>query len=105
MSTGTISLERPAAPVASVEDLDARRALAFDANFEIEMLAKGMKQLMETERDEETAKLLGMLSRIQLLSSIVFFAARLHGSADPDHDWAQNDSLETLRLAFDGRLT
>lgn len=104
MTAATITVERPAAAAAGLEDLDARRALAFDANFELECLARTAKKLLDEERREDTVRYTGILSRIETLTQIIFFAMRLHGSEDPDHDWGDKDDLETLRRVFEGML-
>ncbi|CAN7681083.1 hypothetical protein LJR039_005464 [Pseudorhodoferax sp. LjRoot39] len=104
MTAATIIVEKPAAPAAPVEDLAARRALALDANFELECLAEAARELLDAERNEGTIKFSAMLARIITLNEIVFFAARLHGEPDPDNAWGDKDNLETLRIALQGRL-
>lgn len=86
------------------DDLDARRRLASDANYELESLASAAKKLLDAESNEETAKYTGILSRITTLSNIVFFAMRLHGDPDPGKAWGDMDKLATLQRAFDGGL-
>ncbi|RCW73842.1 hypothetical protein [Pseudorhodoferax soli] len=106
MSTATFTMERPAqAPVApAADDLNARRALAFDANFELESLAEAARELLEAERSEGTIKYSGILARIVTLNEIVFFAMRLHGEPDADNAWGDRDKLDFLRRIFEGKL-
>lgn len=106
MSTATITLERaveePVVPAA--EDLAARRRLAFDANFELECLAEGARELLKAECNEGTIKYSGMLARIITLSEIIFFAMRLHGEPDPDNAWGDRDKLDYLQRVFEGKM-
>lgn len=95
--------EQPA--VADVtDDLEARRVLAADANYELESLAAAAKTLLAEERSEGTVKYTGILSRIETLSNIIFFAMRLHGDPDPDQTWGDLDKLAKLQRSFDGGL-
>lgn len=108
MSTATITLERPAAPLAPAEDLDARRALAFDAYHQITGLTAGLKKLLAAQGSttgeiDEAQMQLGIVSRLELLSDIIFHAARLDGT--DGSGWGEWDVLERLQRAFDGRLT
>ncbi len=86
------------------DDLDARRRLAFDANYELESLAGAAKKLLAEERSDSTVKYTGILSRIETLSSIIFFAMRLHGEPNPVDAWGRRDSLEALKRVFDGGM-
>ena len=84
------------------DDTKARRSLAFDANYQISMMALGMTRLMGIDRNDETTMYLGMLARIQQLSEIVFFAARLHG--DDDDVWGDCAEMKSLLAVFEGRM-
>jgi hypothetical protein len=95
--------EFDAPPTAAQEndDQDAWRKLAFNANFQAQKLAEGMKRLNEADGDEEWAWTAGILSRILTLNEIVFFAARLYDGT-PEEVGAP--SLKDLRRALEGDL-
>ncbi|TAN10026.1 MAG: hypothetical protein EPN34_12335 [Burkholderiaceae bacterium] len=81
------------------EDLDARRGLAFSANFEIQRLAEAVTKI--TSGNEDDIAVDGIMRRIQQLTEIVFFAQRLHGKTDKQ---CGAPNLEQLQRWYDGAL-
>lgn len=91
MAKETVNHETP-------EDLDARRKLAFSANFEILKLAEAASRICD---NDDHAIFHGMMARIQQLAEIVYFAQRLHGD-DPAE--VGEPELKNLQRCFDGAL-
>lgn len=78
----------------------ARRKLALESVCEIEKLADAVKRLAADHEDE--AVFSGIMSRIELLSSIVFHAVRLDGT--DGSGWGDRDDIKKLQRVFDGRM-
>lgn len=83
----SISFERPTAATAHTsesrhDDACERRALALDANHQISQLAGVLKQLLEAEPTDKLVMYHGMLSRIEQLGEVTYYAAGLHGEDD-----------------------
>ena len=81
------------------DDTERRRALAFDANFEIQCLSEAVKKLVDG--DEDHRLLFGLMSRISHCSEIVYNAMRLDGLADDD---AGRPDLTSLERQYRGCL-
>ena len=79
------------------EDSETRIELARQANFEISKLAEAASNLSNVG-DDDYQILHGILARIQTLSDIVFYAARLHGDSDDAF------SMQKLQNAFKGSI-
>ncbi|MBT2322560.1 hypothetical protein J7E62_09400 [Variovorax paradoxus] len=98
-----VSLEAPARVVqrveAAVDDAEARRLLAFEANFEISKLAEMVKKLTDGEEDRSVFH--GIMSRIELMSEIVYFAMRLYSCSDEEEG---PPTMEKLERAFKGMM-
>lgn len=88
------------------DDAKRRLALAQESNHEVEKLAEAMERLLRQRRDEDFLIYHGMLTRIQQLSTITYFAMRIHGDSPEkeDHNWGDLSKIETLEAAYRGLL-
>lgn len=82
------------------DDTERRRELAFDANFEIQLLSDLVKKLAE-EENSEPRLYAGLMSRIHLCSDVVYQAQRLCGSTDQE---AGRMDIDTLERHYKGHL-
>ena len=81
------------------QDVEARRQLAFDANYEIMKLAEAVPKICGADEDIAIG---GIMKRIQQLTEIVYYAQRLHGETD-EKSGAPN--LTKLQRLYEGALT
>ena len=81
-----------------IDDSDARRQLAFDANIEIAQLAEVASKICQ---DEDHPKYHGIMARIQTLSEIIHYVLRLDGETDEE---SGRPELKTLERAYKGML-
>lgn len=88
------------------DDAKRRLALAQESNHEVEKLAEGMERLLRQHRDEDFLMYHGMLTRIQQLANITYFAMRIHGDTpeEEDRNWGDLSKIETLEAAYRGLL-
>jgi hypothetical protein len=78
-------------------DVGERRSLAFDANQQISLLAGGLKQLLEQERNDKFLMYHGILSRIEQMTEVVFYATNIYvGKPEEALD------LVSLKRIFEG---
>lgn len=86
------------ADAATISDEDARRQLACSANYEIFKLAEvAATSICE---DENQPALNGMLSRIKVLTEIVYHSMRMHGP-----DGSDAFTFKSLENAYKGILS
>lgn len=78
------------------EDTEARLMLAQRANLEINKLAATASTLCD---GDDYPVFHGIMSRIQTLSEIIFYAQRLHGESDEGRP-----DMQKLENIFEGRL-
>jgi hypothetical protein len=84
--------------VQDADDFEARRQLAFDANFEISKLAEVASKIC---RDDDHPAYHGIMARIQTLSEIVHHVLRLGGGTDED---VGRPELRSLERVYKGML-
>jgi len=88
------------ARAAEPDDEAARVKIAFDANYSMAELAKALKQHHAREAGDDWPVYDGILSRIQQLSEVVYYAMRL-GGTEASMTYPSN---ETLQRFLDGHL-
>lgn len=79
----------------SIEEIEARRKLALNANFEIFHLAEVASSIC---KDDDAPKFEGIMSRIKLLTDIIYISQQLHGPETGKCD------VQVLERAFKGML-
>jgi len=81
-----------------VDESEARRQLAFDANYEISKLAEVASKICQ---DDDHPMYHGIMARIQTLSEIVHHTLRLDGETDAE---SGRPALKTLERVYKGML-
>jgi hypothetical protein len=84
-----------ATEILSIEEIEARRELALRANHEIFHLAEVAANICD---DEDAPKFAGIMSRIKLLTDIIYTSQQLHGPETGKCD------VKALERAFKGML-
>ncbi|WP_208507917.1 hypothetical protein [Variovorax paradoxus] len=91
---------RQAAEIHEDDDEAARIKIAFDANYSMAELAKALKEHHARDASDDWPVYDGILSRIQQLSEVVYYAMRLGGTGPS----VTYPSHETLQHFLDGHL-